>query len=131
MIDQIKEERQKHDMNCELRGPGGAIDRRCSCGFRALRVELAILKAERDTAQEEAKKLDILLSQASQTSMLNHRAYLEEHDKLITAKQQVATLIEALKLADEGIMRGQACRSEGEFICWTHDVQAYRPSTSI
>jgi len=46
-------ERQKHDANCELRGPGGAVDRRCSCGFRALRAELTTLRAERDARKED------------------------------------------------------------------------------
>lgn len=56
-----QQERQKHDANCELRGPGGAVDRRCSCGFRALRAELASLRAERDAAQQEkAKAIEIL-----------------------------------------------------------------------
>lgn len=40
---------KRHDANCELRGPGGAVDRRCSCGFRALRAEM------RGQAQEIAE----------------------------------------------------------------------------
>ena len=57
---------------------------------------IAALVAERDAAQQESKTLDILLSQASQASMLNRRDYLEEHDKLTVLEQENQTLRQAL-----------------------------------
>ncbi len=44
-----------------------------------------------------------------------------------TLRAEQTRLREALKLADEGIQRGQACRNEGEFTRWMREVQAYRP----
>ncbi len=48
-------------------------------------------------------------------------------DELSTLRAEQTRLREALKLADEGIQRGQACRNEGEFTRWMREVQAYRP----
>ena len=60
---------------------------------------LLLLDAARaaDASQIEEKdaeiaKLDVLLSQASQASMLNRRAYLEEHDKVAALSAQVEQL---------------------------------------
>lgn len=50
----------------------------------------ATLRAERDAAQQENQTLEILLGQASQASMLNRRAYFEEHDKLTALREALA-----------------------------------------
>jgi hypothetical protein len=47
------------------------------------------------------------------------------------ANKEIAELKNALRLADEGIQLGQACRSQGDFDQWVNAVQEMRPKSAI
>lgn len=47
------------------------------------------------------------------------------------ARNEIDKLQKALRLADEGIQRGQACRTEAEFTRWMREVQSMRPNSNL
>ena len=69
-------------------------DARYDDGFDAA---VATLTARCEALEKEKTQLDILLSQASQMSMLNRRAYLEEHDRCKALTAERDTFAEAMK----------------------------------
>ena len=86
--------RRRHDAACELRGPGGAVDRRCSCGFRAVRAEVAALRAERDRLTAAA--LAVLLNPTCAdpdccTTAIKHEAALQTLRAALTLRASPRT----------------------------------------
>ena len=86
-------------------------------------------------------EIQMLRSQLEETCKErdSYRTMLETSQSLVFAysrekaglREKLVDVQDALRLADEAIQSGQACRSEAEFTRWMHDSQMQRPNADL